>query len=224
MSGVDVRATADLGPRFDESLSSVSRELHLGAIGLVALVAAAALFVWLERRGRRRWAQVPIGTVSTSCGPYRRSALVSAHLSRAPRLVRLASFASLAFAHLFAPLILVSLTKYPFDGIAIPLVPGIALVLANWGCAWLMLGRAHDAPSTVRSGAVATLIANVGLLIIAAAHFAVVEAQRREGIQHACSSSVTFVVIVFATASLGQALLTLAALRAHGRVLGWEQG
>jgi hypothetical protein len=41
------------------------------------------------------------------------------------------------------------------------------------------------------------------------------------GIEHACSSSVTFVVIVFAIASVVQALVVLAALRAHERALSW---
>jgi hypothetical protein len=209
-------------PRFDESLTSVARALHVGPVAALALAAGTALFFWLERRGRSRWTEVPSATTVASAGPYRQSQVVSAHLSRAPALVRAAAFANLVFAHAFAPLILLALTKYPFDGIAIPLVPGIALVALNWGCAWLMLGRTREASSTVRSAAVASLMANVGLLVIAAAHFAVVEAQREEGIRHACSTSVTFVVIVFAIASLALSLLTLAVLRAHHRELGWK--
>ena len=209
------------GPRFDESLASVARGLHVAPVAMLALAAGAALFLWLERRGRGRWTQVPASTQTATPGPYRQSQIVSAHLERAPRLVRAAAFANLVFAHAFAPLILLALTQYPFDGIAIPLVPGMALVVLNWACAWLLLGRSRDVRSTVRSGAVASLIANVGLLLIAAAHFAVVEAQREEGIRHACSTSVTFVVIVFASASLLLSLLTLAALRVHHRELGW---
>jgi hypothetical protein len=210
------------GPRFDESLASVARGLHVGPVAALAFAAGVALFLWLERRGRSSWAQVPASTYTATAGPYRQSEVVSTHLERAPALVRAAAFANLVFAHAFAPLILLALVKYPFDGIAIPLIPGIALVLLNWGCAWLMLGRTRDAPSTVRSAAVASVMANVGLLVIAAAHFAVVEAQRQEGIQHACSTSVTFVVIVFAIASLALSLLTLATLRAHRRELGWK--
>ena len=215
--------TAEAGSRFDESLAVVGRGLHVAPVAVAALLAAAALFLWLERRGRDRWAQVPASTRQASAGPYRQSAIVASHLRRAPRLIRAASFASLAFGHLFAPLILLALTRYPFDGIAIPLVPGIALLVLNWASAWLMLGRSPDASSTARSGAVASLMANVGLLAMAGAHFAVVEAQRHEGIQHACCTSVTFVVIVFAIASLAQSLLTLAALRAHDRELGWRR-
>jgi hypothetical protein len=46
--------------------------------------------------------------------------------------------------------------------------------------------------------------------------------QRRDGIEHACSSSVTFVVIVFAIAAVAQALVVLAALRAHRGALSWK--
>ena len=44
----------------------------------------------------------------------------------------------------------------------------------------------------------------------------------RDGIEHACSSSVTFVVIVFAVSSVVQALVMLAALRSHERALEWQ--
>jgi hypothetical protein len=211
--------TAAGGPRFDESLASVARELHVWPVALVALAGATLLFAWLERRGRRRWAQLPAGRLTALRGPYRESSVVTAHLERAPMLVRAASFGSLLFGHLFAPLILLALAKYPFDGIAIPLVPGIALVMLNWSCAWLLLGRSRHAAAAARSGAVGSLMANIGLLGLAAAHFVTVELQRRDGIEHACSSSVTFVVIVFAVASVVQALVTMAALRNHEKAL-----
>jgi hypothetical protein len=54
-------------------------------------------------------------------------------------------------------------------------------------------------------------------------HLVTVELQRRDGIEHACSSSVTFVVIVFALASVAQALVVMAALRAHEGVLAWRE-
>jgi hypothetical protein len=209
-------------PRFDESLSSSARSLPLGEVSLAALVGAALLFVWLERRGRSRWADVPLSLGAAPCGPYRSSEFVAEHLRRAPLLVRSASFASLAFGHLFGPLILLALVQYPFDGIAIPLVPGVALVALNWCSAWLLLARSPHAESAARTGAIGSLMANVGLLGVAAAHFVAVELQRRDGVAHACSSSVTFVVIVFALASITQSLWTLAALRAHGGTLTWN--
>jgi hypothetical protein len=209
-------------PRFDESLASVARGLHLAELSVAAVLGALALFLWLERRWRPRWTQVPVGEYSTPRMPYRASSLVAAHLSKAPRLIRTAAFGCLAFGQLFAPLIVLALAKYPFDGIAIPLVPGLALVALNWACAWLLLARSPLATAMARSGAVGSLMANVGLLGIAGAHFVVVELQRRDGIEHACSSSVTFVVIVFAVSSVVQALVMMAALRSHSGVLDWR--
>lgn len=207
------------GPRFDESLASVARELHLAELTLVAFAVALALVVWLERRSRNRWSAVPVATRVASGSPYRSNDVVSAHMPRAPRLVRVASFCSFAFGHLFAPLVLLALVKYPFDGISIPLVPGIALALLNWSCAAMLLRRSRFAVVATRSGATGSLMFNVGLLGIAGAHMFVVELDRHDGLEHACSSSVTFVVLVFALSSIALALLMRAALRAHEGVL-----
>lgn len=208
--------------RFDESLASAARGLHVAELAVAAVIVAAILYWRLERRGRGRWWRVPATTMSTSRAPYRASAMVASHLEAAPRLVRAASFVSLALGFLFAPLIVLAVVKYPFDGIAIPLVPGLALQLLNWTCAWLLLFRSPLAVATARSGSVGSLMANVGLLGIAGAHFVTVELQRRDGIEHACSSSVTFVVIVFAVCSVLQSLITMAALRRHGAALEWQ--
>jgi hypothetical protein len=214
--------TPALGPVFDQSLASAARELYVAEIALGSLVTAWLLFRWLERRGRTRWQVVPAGTLATSRAPYRASEVVRGFLPGAPRLVRAASFGSLVFGHLFAPLIAMAIVRYPFDGIAVPLIPGMALALLNWSCAWMLLRRSPLASSAVRSGAVGSLMANVGLIGIAGAHFAFVELQRRDGIEHACSSSVTFVVIVFAVCSVIQAVLMMAALRKHETSLGWS--
>jgi hypothetical protein len=209
-------------PRFDESFASVAHGLHLTEVVVSAVVGTLVLFIWLERRGRWRWAQVPVSHGRAAHGPYRSSTFVNGHLQRAPLLLRAASFGCLVFAHLFAPFIVLALTRFPFDGISIPLVPGLAIVLYNWCCAWLLLGRSPHAEPAARTGAKASLIANVGLLCLAAAHLVVVELGRREGFEHACSSTVTLVVFVFAVASVVQALFTVAALRAHGAAMGWR--
>jgi hypothetical protein len=214
--------SAGSGPRFDESLASAARGLHVAELAVAAFVVAAVLFWQLERRGRARWGLVPASRFATARAPYRASAMVGSHLPGAPRLVRAAAFASLSLGLLFAPLIVLAVAKYPFDGIAIPLVPGLALQLMNWSCAWLFLARSPLAVATARSGAVGALMANVGLLGIAGAHFVTVELARRDGIEHACSSSVTFVVIVFAICSVVQSLLTMAALRRHAHLLDWQ--
>lgn len=212
--------SAAAGPRFDESLATVARGLHLAEVAVLALAAALGLFVWLERRGRNRWAQVPSVSGADPRGPYRSSAFVAGHLPKAPGLVRAAAFGGLLVAHVFAPLIVLALAKFPFDGIAIPLAPGLALVVFDWAIAWLLLTRSPHARAAARAGAGASLLANVGLLVLASAHFTVVELGRHDGIEHACSSSVTFVVLVFALASLAQAFITGAALRAHSAALG----
>lgn len=211
------------GLRVDESLLSVIRGLHLGVIALASLVGAWLLFTWLERRGRMRWMRVPVATFLASARPYRGSEVVSEHLARAPRWVRVASFACLAFGHLFVPLILVALVSYPFDGIAVPLIPGLALAVLNWVCAWLLLGRSPNASQAARLVAVGSLMANVGLLAISAAHLVGVELQRRDGIEHACSTSVTLVVIVFAASSVALAIVMLRALRSCSRELDWSE-
>jgi hypothetical protein len=207
------------GPRFDESLVSVARGLHVCEVALVAVASSLLLYLWLERRGRHRWASVAIVSAPVDGHPYRSVTVPGAHMRRAPRLVRIAALGSLAFGHFFGPLVTLAVIRYPFDGISIPLLPGMALALLNWAGAWLFLMRAGLASSAARSGAVGSLMANVGLLAIAAVHFVEVEMQRRDGIEHACSSSVTFVVIIFAVASVAQALVVLAALRAHGAAL-----
>jgi hypothetical protein len=212
------------GPRFDESLASVARELHVGEVTLAAFATALVLYVWLERRGRYNWVGVPLLRAAIDDHPYRSSTVAVADMGRAPRLVRGAALCSLAFGHLFAPLVTLAVVRYPFDGISIPLMPGMALALLNWACAWLLLSRSRLAVSAARSGAVGSLIANVGLVAIAGVHFVEVEMQRRDGIEHACSSSVTFVVIVFAVASVVEALLLLAALRKHGDALAFGGG
>jgi hypothetical protein len=209
------------GPVFDESLLSVARDLHVGEIAVGAVVTAYLLYRWLERRGRARWGAVPAGTMATSRVPYRSTDVVRGFMPRAPCLVRAASFGSLVFGHTFAPLLALALVRYPFDGVAIPLVPGMALALLNWSCAWMLLGRSSLAASAVRSGAVGSLMANIGLIAIAGVHFVYVELQRRDGIEHACSSSVTFMVIVFGVCSIIQALLMVAALRKHEGELTW---
>jgi hypothetical protein len=164
-----------------------------------------------------------MATYVASARPYRASEVISEHMTRAPRIVRLVSFSGLAFAHLFVPIILLALVSYPFDGIAIPLIPGIALALLNWICAWLLLGRSPNAAQAARLAAVGSLMANVGLLVMSAAHLVGVELQRRDGIQHACSTSVTLVVIVYATSSIALASVMLRALRACRRELDWAE-
>lgn len=210
-----------LGAPPDESLVSVARELHVGGFVFTAVVAAVFANLWLERRGRQNWEGLPPVKSANLGHPYRATIVAIAAAGKAPPLLRGAAFANIVFGNVFIPLIALAVVRYPFDGISIPLLPAMALALLNWACAWLLLTRAKLAASAARSGAVGSLMANVGLLAIAGVHFVEVELQR-DGIEHACSSSVTFVVIVFAAASVAQALVVLVALRAHGETLAFK--
>lgn len=209
--------------RFDEPLAAVANNLHLAVVVPAAVVGAALLYAWLERRGRSRWSAVPLSRVAIAAGPYRASDVVATRLPHAPAAVKAAAFVSLLFAHVFAPLVVIALSKYPFDGIAIPLLPGIALVALDWWCAWLLLARSPTAYSIARAAASASMLANVALLVMAGAHLALVELDRQQGLQHSCSSSVTLVVLLFAAASIAQALVMRGVLRRSAPALTWAE-
>lgn len=203
-------------------VASVVGELHLAQVVAVAGVAATVAFLWLERRGRGRWAQVPLSSGEATRGPYRSSAFVAATMTRAPLLVRAASFVCLAFAHVFAPLIVLALASFPVDMIAVPLVLGTPLVVLAWCCGWLLLARSPRAESAVRSVAHVSLVAEATILVLATGHVLFAELGVGEGIEHTCSSSVTFVMLAFAVASIVQTLVVIAALRAHASALTWS--
>jgi hypothetical protein len=209
-------------PRFDEdgfSLGTTATKLHLTEVSVAAVLGAGLLFLWLERSGRASWAKARVRALAPGVGPYRTTELHVPRGERAPRLVLLASLAALVFGNWFVPVILLALSTFPFDGVGIPLIPGVALALANWICGWLLLRRSPYAAAAARSSAICSLVANVGLLAMSAAHLVLVEYQRMEGIAHACSKSITLLGFVFAVASVGQALLLLAVLRSHAAVL-----
>ncbi len=192
--------------------------LHVGAVALAAVACATALFLYGERNGRSRWVELT-RKVTTGSGPYRSTSLAASHLRAAPRLVRATSFTGLAFGHLFVPILTVALVVFPFDGIAVPLLPGIAVAVANWWCAWLLLRRSSLAQPFGRAAAVSSLVANIGLLALCPIHLLLIENQRLEGIVDACSSSVTGLELVFALAAVVQASLILATLRFHKEAL-----
>jgi hypothetical protein len=217
-----IAAISSATSRPDEPIGAVANQLHAAAVVAIGVVGAAVLYAWLERRGRRRWSEVPVKTrIVVAAGPYRTSDGVAGRLAGAPAAVKTAAFVSLAFAHVFAPLVVIALASYPFDGIAIPLLPGMALIVLDWCCAWLLLARSPSAYSIGRAAASASMLANVALLLIAGAHLGLVELDRQQGLQHSCSSSVTLVVLLFAVASVGQALMMKGVLRSSAPALTW---
>jgi hypothetical protein len=194
-------------------------ELHLGRIAVFALASAALLFVYAEKRLRPRWLAMAAGRVGARSGPYRSTTLVSSRLRRAPLLVQVTSLLGLTFGHLFVPALIAALLIFPFDGIAVPLMPGIAIAVANWCSAWLLLGRSPLALAFTRAAALSSLVANIGLLALCPIHLLLIENHRVEGLVQVCSASVTGVELIFALASVAQAVLLLATLRLHGTLL-----
>jgi hypothetical protein len=208
------------GPRrFDESLTAVAHELHLVPVVFAGLFAGILAFLWLERRGRMAWRHAPLAITRASAAPYRQSSVVSRYLDCAPLAVRASALTTFVLAIVLAPLALLALFAFPFDGVAIPLMPGVAFLGLDAVAAWLLLSRSPHARTAAQSGANGSLIISVGTMCIGAGHLLTVEMQRSEGIEHACSTSVTFVCILFALGLGAQALLTLAALRMHGALL-----
>src|SRR5215472_6767632 len=189
--------------------------LHLVHIAALAVVGAVVAFRLLERRGRERWSGVARGSLGAPSGPYRSSSLVASRHARAPFLVRVTSFTGLAFGHLFVPVLILALLTFPFDGIAVPLMPGVAVALAYWACAWAMLGRLNEAAALSRAVAVASMVANMGLLALCPIHLLLIENHRLQGLRQAVSTSVTGVELLFAAAAVVQASLMLATLRLH---------
>jgi hypothetical protein len=202
---------------FDGSLEEITRYSRwIAFAAAAALVVAGALFAYVERRARPLWAGV--ATKSASVGaPYRGSMLVVEQLAKAPRLVRVAAFASFAFGLLFVPALVFVLSTFRFDGLGVPLFPGVVIAFVIWCCGWLLLRRSENAPEIVRLVARVTLGLNGALLVLSMAHFVVVEA-RWAGPLHECSASTVLAVCVFATASLPQALLMLVTVRVHARL------
>jgi hypothetical protein len=199
---------------FDGSLEELARlERVIAICTALAIVLAIALYFWVERATRHLWAGVTVKRRSVG-SPYRVEMLVVERLDRAPRLVRIAALACFAFGHVFVPGLVFVLATFRFDGLGVPLFPGVAIAFAIWCCGWLLLRRSDGATEITRLLGLVSLGLNGTLLVLSMAHFAVVEA-RWAGPLHECSASTVLAVCVFATASLPQAILMIAAVRKH---------
>jgi hypothetical protein len=142
--------------------------------------------------------------------------------SRAPRIVRGASFACFAFGHLFVPGLLFILTKFRFDGIGVPLIPGVGVAAVIWLCGWMLLWRSALAQEATRVAAVGSLALHVALFAMSVVHLAFIEAASPLGMHHVCSSSVAFVACFYSGAAIVQSLIILRALRAAPTTAGAE--
>jgi hypothetical protein len=205
-------------------LGSTAGTLHgapVVAIAGAALAGAFLVFTLSERKWRERWRVVPTFLREVPSGPYRGSRVVGGHFARAPRLVRVAAAASLAFAQLFLPALVLAMISMPFDGIAIALIPGILVTIATGSCGLLFLRRSPSVTKSARTTAVAALLSNVGLFVLCAVHVGYVEYDPNYGIREA-SNSIPAVAFVFALASTALAALILFTSRAHRVSLEWS--
>jgi hypothetical protein len=202
-----------MSPRFDDSLAQIAAlKVPIAACAAIALATAVALAASVEGQVKRSWAKVPIlGRLGVR--PYRTTTAPVAYLTRVPFAVRAAAICCFAFGHLFVPGLVAALVSFRFDGIAVPLIPGVAMALAIWACGWLLLRRSASAPEIVRSAAVASLVMNVSLFAMSVLHIVLVEGSY----SHECSSSLAFTACVFAGAAVLQSTVMLLALGAYRR-------
>ena len=208
-----------MGPHFDESLAALTahRSAIAGAL-LASAASAAVVLALLVRRARPRW-RCDLAPMR-SAGPYRGAVIVRAAERDIPPLVRAAAASCFAYGHFFLPLIVVALATLRFDGIAVPLVPGVAIALTTWISGWLLLARAESAPEIVRASAVASLVLNVTMLGLSVAHLAYVELASQV---HECSSSFAFIALVVSIASVPQSMLVLTAVSRHACAYGRDR-
>ena len=173
----------------------------LGWWALVAAVTTALLVRTLDARGRTRWSEVARAARSVG-GPYRSTA-VHVTIATAPRSVRTAATSSVLFAFAAAPAVYAIFDTPHFDGIAVPLLPGLALSLASACCAAALLARATDASHAARLTGRASFFFHGCLSILALAHLVVVETEWGSQV-HACSRSLALGVLGLALAATAQ--------------------
>jgi hypothetical protein len=195
-------------PRFDDSIEQiVALRVPIAACSAVALGLAVLLASSMGARVRRSWAKVPL-VARLGAWPYRTTEVPVGYVTRVPLAVRAAAICCFAFGHVFVPGLVAALISFRFDGIAVPLIPGIGMALGIWACGFLLLQRSARAPEIVRSTAVASLVMNVALFVMSVLHIALVEGSYA----HECSSSLAFTAGVFAGAAVVQGIVMLIAM------------
>ncbi len=172
----------------------------LGIGGALTLV----LMRNLDLRGRARWRAVG-GRAHTAGGPYRSATLQGTSLVAAPAWVRGATLGSLVFALGAMPAVYLVLDTPHFDGIAVPLLPGLLLSIASACCVGLLLARAtDDASSAARLAGRTSLFFHGSLSVLALAHLVVVETDWGSQV-HSCSRSLALAVLALALGATAQA-------------------
>jgi hypothetical protein len=134
-----------------------------GAVAIAVL--AAALFCFLERRGRLEWQRSASAFARSSDGPYRASTIAVAHPVRAPWFVRVAAFGAVAAACFGFVAVALTLRSrlWSLDAFAILLALCIAVAVAIVRASALILRRAPHARRV--AGATAAAAAAAGALL-----------------------------------------------------------
>lgn len=201
---------------FGDDLSALGRAVpHLSAWGIVLAASAVAMYAAMERVARPRW-HATTARAPAWGGPYRAQRLVAAHAFAAPPTVRAAALGCFVFGQLAVPALVVALRACRPDGLAVALMPAVAVAAATWSCGVALLRRSSIVPEAVRAVAVASLMLDGALLLMATAHLAVYEwTSRADGATHECSASVAVAACLFSVGAAPQAALMLVAVRRH---------
>jgi hypothetical protein len=170
------------------------------------------LFRKLDARGRARWLEIA-GAARSIAGPYRSTVVLGARIGTAPRAVRTAAAMSVLFALAAVPAVYAVLDSPHFDGIAVPLLPGLALSIASACCAAALLARATEAAHAARLTGRASLFFHACLSILALAHLVVVETEWGSQV-HACSRSLALGVLGLALLATAQSFSVVRAAEA----------
>jgi hypothetical protein len=185
--------------------------------GLVSAVVTLVTYRALDARGRARWFEVG-GRSHAPSGPYRSAVVHSARLVVAPSSVRTATVVSVVFLLGAAPAVYTVLDTPHFDGIAVPLLPGLLLSLASALCVSALLARASDEAShAARLTGRTSLFFHGGLSVLALAHLIVVETDWGSQV-HACSRSLALGVLALALGATAQSLAVVRAAAASEAV------
>jgi hypothetical protein len=125
---------------------------QIGVFGLGGVAAAAASYLIVEQRWRWRWREVEIGRAPIGDPPggaYRQAGTVPVFMERAPRLVRLAAFSSIAWGQWCVPLLLLALLLLLAGGLGVLLIPGVIGKAKLYRAGLLLLRRTPQPLSSV---------------------------------------------------------------------------
>lgn len=189
---------ADVLSRIVEATSAATVAQVAALVTLLAAMVGAVV-------GRRRW----VDRVETrrGSGPYRHTLVVEQRAASAPPLLLAAALGCIAFGHLFPPIIVIALVRFPLDGMAASLAAGIPIGVWSLACGWRIFWRAAPARATMRSLVRGLFILSAALFVLAAAHIGLALHPNTDGVELA------LIGLVLAAAACALATLLLFAER-----------